>query len=112
MKLAIPVTNGQVSPHFGHCEQFALFVIDDSTKKVSSKEMLVPPPHEPGLLPAWLGKQDVTMIITGGMGSRAQGLFQQNNIEVIMGVAEDDPDKVVQDYLEGTLSSGSNICDH
>ena len=112
MKLGIPVTNSKVSPHFGHCEQFAIFDIDEQNKKVLGKELVTSPAHEPGLLPAWLAEQGVSMVITGGMGSRAQGLFQQNNIGVIMGIAEEEPDKVVLDYLNGTLSSGSNTCDH
>lgn len=112
MKLAIPVTNGKVSPHFGHCEQFALFDIDEQNKKVVKKILVTSPAHEPGLLPAWLAEQGVTIVITGGMGSRAQGLFQQNNIGVVMGVEEGEPDKVVLAYLNGILKSGGNACDH
>ena len=112
MRLAIPVVNSKVSPHFGHCEQFALFDVDEQSKQVLYKNLVTSPQHEPGLLPAWLAEQGVTVVITGGMGSRAQGLFQQNNISVVLGVPDEDPDKVVLDYLNSTLSPGSNICDH
>jgi ATP-binding protein involved in chromosome partitioning len=70
------------------------------------------PPHEPGLLPGWLAKQGVNLIIAGGMGSRAQGLFQQNRIGVVTGAMESDPEKAVLSYLNGTLTTGSNVCDH
>ena len=52
------------------------------------------------------------MVIASGMGSRAQGLFNQNRIGVIIGALEVDPEKAVLNYLNGTLATGGNICDH
>ncbi len=52
------------------------------------------------------------MVIASGMGSRAQSLFQQNQIQVIIGALEDDPEKAVRNYLNGRLATGDNICDH
>jgi predicted Fe-Mo cluster-binding NifX family protein len=101
-----------LSAHFGHCENFALFDVDEQSKKILKKELVQPPPHEPGLLPKWLAEQGVNFIIAGGMGSRAQGLFQQNNIGVVMGTMESDPGKAVQNYLDGCLATGDNFCDH
>ena len=31
MTVAIPVSGGKLSPHFGHCEQFALFAVADKS---------------------------------------------------------------------------------
>ena len=112
MRYAVPVSNGKLSAHFGHCERFAIMDVDESTKAITGKEMLTPPPHEPGVLPAWLADQGVAVVIAGGMGSRAQGLFQQNRIRVIVGAAAENPEKVVLDYLQGSLVVGDNACDH
>ena len=112
MKYAIPVTGGMMSPHFGHCEQFALFDVDEQKKEITGKELVASPGHQPGLLPEWLAEQGVEMVIAGGMGSRAQVLFQQNGIGVVLGALESDPEKAVLGYLEGRLVSGDNICDH
>ena len=112
MKFAVPVTGGMLSAHFGHCEHFALFDVDEQSKKILKKELVQPPPHEPGLLPKWLAEQGGNFIIAGGMGSRAQGLFQQNNIGVVMGTMENDPEKAVLNYLDGCLTTGDNFCDH
>jgi ATP-binding protein involved in chromosome partitioning len=112
MRYAIPVTGGTVSPHFGHCEQFALIDVDEDKKEIIKKELVPSPGHEPGLLPQWLAEQGVSFVIAGGMGSRAQNLFQQNNIGVIIGTMEDDPEKAVLSYLDGKLATGDNICDH
>jgi predicted Fe-Mo cluster-binding NifX family protein len=46
------------------------------------------------------------------MGMRAQGLFQENGIQVVIGALESDPEKAVLSYLSGKLATGNNICDH
>jgi len=112
MKYAVPVSGGMVSPHFGHCEQFALIDVDEGKKQILKKELVNSPVHEPGLLPQWLADKGVSLVIAGGMGSRAQGLFQQNKIGVITGIMESDPEKAVLSHLNGNLTTGDNICDH
>jgi len=112
MKIAIPIAEGKLCMHFGHCEQFALLDVDKKAKKITGKQMLTPPPHEPGVLPKWLHEQGANVIIAGGMGQRAQSLFAENGIKVVVGAPGDEPDKLVISYLEGTLVSGTNVCDH
>ena len=112
MKIAIPLTDGKLCMHFGHCEQFALVEADESTKTISGTEFLTPPAHEPGVLPRWLHEQGANVIIAGGMGQRAQGLFAQNGIAVIVGAPGDTPEKIVSSFLNGTLEVGNNVCDH
>ncbi|MBN1190921.1 MAG: NifB/NifX family molybdenum-iron cluster-binding protein [Dehalococcoidales bacterium] len=111
-KYAVPVSGGELCPHFGHCEQFAIIDVDETSKGIISKNIVPSPGHEPGFLPQWLAQQGVNKVIAGGMGSRAQGLFQQNNIEVIVGAMESDPEKAVLSYLNGELATGGNSCDH
>lgn len=112
MRYAIPVSDGVVATHFGHCEQFALIDVDEARKAIVGKEIIPSPGHEPGLLPVWLAEKGVSVIIAGGMGSRAQNLFKQNRIKVIIGALEGDPERAVLDYISGTLATGDNICDH
>jgi len=112
VRYAIPVSGGIVATHFGHCESFVLIDVDTQKKEITKKEIVSSPGHEPGLLPAWLAGEGVSVVIAGGMGSRAQDIFRQNNITVIIGTTESDPEKAVMSYLNGTLSAGDNICDH
>jgi len=112
MKLAIPVNNGVLSAHFGHCEQFALIEVDEKNKSILHKELVASPGHQPGFLPPWLAKQGVQVVIAGGMGGSAISLFQQNGINVLLGAPAIDPEKVVIDYLNGNLVTGDNRCDH
>ncbi len=112
MRIAIPLAGGKLSAHFGHCEQFAVIDADAEAKSITGQELLTPPAHEPGVLPRWLSEQNVQLIIAGGMGQRAQGLFTQNGIEVLVGAPGGDPSELVLAYLNGQLTCGENVCDH
>ena len=112
MKIAIPVAKGRLCMHFGYCDQFALIEVDDASKTIAGTSHLTPPPHEPGLLPRWLNEQGANVIIAGGMGQRAQGLFSQNEIKVVVGAPADTPEQLATAYLNGTLETGDNVCDH
>jgi ATP-binding protein involved in chromosome partitioning len=112
LKIAVPTAAGWLCQHFGHCEQFALLDVDTENKTILKTTMVVPPPHEPGLLPTWLQEQGVDVIIAAGMGSRAQGLFLGKGIHVVTGASSEAPEKVVGEYLRGELMTGANVCDH
>jgi ATP-binding protein involved in chromosome partitioning len=112
MKIAVPVTGGVLSSHFGHCEQFVTFDVDADGKTIRNRQTLTPPPHEPGTFPKWLHEQGATVIIAGGMGSRAQSLFDQNGIRVVVGASNGEPYKLARDFLDGHLETGANVCDH
>jgi predicted Fe-Mo cluster-binding NifX family protein len=64
------------------------------------------------VLPRWLKGLGVHVIIAGGMGGRARDLFAENGIEVVTGAPPEAPEVVVRDYLQGTLVTGPNACDH
>jgi len=112
MRIAIPLVQGKLSLHFGHCDQFAIFDIDDNLKKVINRKDATPPGHEPGVLPRWLHENNVSVIIAGGMGQRAQQLFTQNDIKVVVGASSGTPEELVSAFLQDTLETGDNICDH
>ncbi len=110
MKIAIPTAQGKLCAHFGHCETFAMVEVEG--RDILGTEQLDPPPHEPGVLPRWLAEQGANVIIAGGMGQRAQALFTQQGIEVVVGAAPEAPEKLVENWLEGRLETGQNACDH
>jgi predicted Fe-Mo cluster-binding NifX family protein len=112
MRIAIPLANGRLSAHFGHCERFALVDVDRAAKTLLKREDIDAPPHQPGLLPPWLAERGVNLIIAGGMGQRALSLFTEQNIQVVVGAPAETPEKLVANYLAGTLREGENICDH
>jgi len=110
IKFAIPVSGGKLCSHFGHCDQFVL--IETENQEIKAQSMLTPPPHEPGVLPKWLHELGADVVIAGGMGARAQQLFEQKGIKVITGAPMDFPHALVNQYLSERLITGENICDH
>jgi predicted Fe-Mo cluster-binding NifX family protein len=110
MKIAIPIADGKLTAHFGHAAEFAIVHVED--QEITGKELLTPPPHEPGVLPRWLHELGVNVIIAGGMGQKALALFGDNGIKVVIGAGNLTPEELVKQYLPNTLVTGQNVCDH
>ncbi|MBO8158233.1 NifB/NifX family molybdenum-iron cluster-binding protein [Thermosyntropha sp.] len=109
MKIAVACMGNKVSEHFGHCEDFAVFKVENG--QIVAKEVIPNPEHQPGFLPGFLKKQGVDVVITGGMGSRAKELFAEKNIKTVTGVSGE-AEEVVQKYLAGNLVSTDETCQH
>ncbi|MDY6910895.1 MAG: NifB/NifX family molybdenum-iron cluster-binding protein [Chloroflexota bacterium] len=111
MRYGIPVSNGMLDPHFGHCEAFALIDVDVENKVILNKEIIPSPGHEPGVLPGWLANQGASVVIAGGMGGRAVDLFKDNNIEVVIGAQVMEPEKAVLEHVNEILISSGSACE-
>ncbi len=107
---AIPTLAGKSCAHFGHCKSFAIVPVDGD--KLGEVQFLDPPTHQPGTYPRFLADQGVDIVIAGGMGVMAQNLFRQNNIEIHMGVGEEEPHLLVEQFLQNDLQTGENLCNH
>ncbi|WP_029898201.1 NifB/NifX family molybdenum-iron cluster-binding protein [Desulfohalovibrio reitneri] len=112
MRIAIPTAEGVLCAHFGHCREFALMDVDPEAKTVASCTFETPPPHEPGVLPAWLADKGVEVVIAGGMGQRARDLLDQRGVKTVVGAQGGKPEEVAASWLGGTLEVGANLCDH
>ena len=109
MKIAIAKDGNRVSEHFGHCEGYAIFDVENTV--IFRQDDLANPGHEPGRLPAFLSGHGVNLVIAGGMGPRAIELFERNGIAVILGVSGN-VEYVAQDYIAGRLETGESSCHH
>lgn len=110
-KIAVPVNEiGLLDAHFGHCKFFALLIVEGD--KIVAEDKIVPPPHEPGVLPRWLAEKSVTDIIAGGMGQKAIELFNQSGVNVFVGAPQLSAVELVEGHLQGTLSFTANYCNH
>jgi predicted Fe-Mo cluster-binding NifX family protein len=107
MKLVIPTDGNSVSGHFGRCPLFTIVEIESNT--VINKEVIENPGHSPGFLPKFFNENGVGCIIAGGMGMSARSLFNQFNIEQVLGVSGTIED-VVERYISGSLESGPSSC--
>jgi len=112
MKIAIPTANSLLCPHFGHCDEFTFISLNPDTKEITATEVIPAPEHEPGLLPRWVHERGASLVIAGGMGVRAQDIFAQNGVQVVVGAPVAAPAEIVKAYLDDTLEAGTNLCDH
>ncbi len=108
MKIAVAVDNNIVTEHFGHCEYFLVYQVEDNKK--TGSEILKNPPHQRGFLPKFLKENGIDVVITGSMGEMAQKILKGFGIEVICGVTGSATD-VVDGYLAGTLESTAGNCE-
>lgn len=111
-RIAIPTYQGKLCAHFGHCEAFTILDIDTETMQVTSRQAVTPPEHAPGVYPRWVKGLGADTVIAGGMGARAQALFVDQGIEVIVGAQAGGPEQIALDYVQGRLTTGDNVCDH
>lgn len=107
MRIAVASMGYMVAGHFGHCENFNIYESTDGN--ITSEQSIPNPGHKPGFLPNFLGDMGVEVIIAGGMGGGAVEIFNQRNIEVIVG-AKGDTKEAVSRYLRGELKSTGSIC--
>jgi predicted Fe-Mo cluster-binding NifX family protein len=110
MRIAVPTVDGKLCMHFAHSQQFIL--IDVEGGEIKNIKAATPPSYAPGALPRWLHEQSADVIIANGMGMRAQNLFSESGIAVVIGAPMLEPEEVVKQYINGTLEVGENVCDH
>lgn len=109
-KIAIPVERGALSPHFGHCEHFAIIEVNEG--RIIGIETHVPPEHAPGLYPQWIAGLGVSDVIAGGMGRKAIALFNNQKINVFLGAQLKSPEVIAEAFLRDELSLSANTCNH
>ncbi len=111
MKIAVPLAEGILSAHFGHCTQVAVFDADSETRTVRGRQDVPAPVHEPGVFPVWLAGLGVDVILAGGMGSRARDLFAEHGVGVVTGVTGEHPCDLVAAFLADELVSRPHFCE-
>jgi len=85
--------------------------VDIEDGETAHREYLPNPGHAPGLLPAYLAERGVHCIVAGGMGPRAQALFDEKQIQTIVGIAGTVDDAVAA-LERGDLRAGETMCEH
>lgn len=107
MKIAVASEDGKVAEHFGHCSEFMIYKTEDG--KIVKEETVANPGHKPGFLPNFLADRGVKVIISGGMGSGALEIFNDRDVEVVVGTTGK-AKEAVEKYLRGDLESTGSVC--
>ncbi len=106
MKIAVASNQGIVSGHFGKSLGFDIF--EGEGKELKALKTLTNDGHEAGI--QQLVREDVDVLIVGGMGQKAMDKLKETNIEVICG-AEGETFDAARSCLDGTLTSKGSLCE-
>ncbi len=112
MRIAISTDDNRgldsvVSPHFGRCPYYVLVDVEGrEVRQVGAVENPYYGHHQPGQVPAFIESQGADVMLAGGMGRRAIGLFQQCGIEAVTG-ASGTVRHALEQYLGGALQGAA-----
>ncbi len=107
MRIAVTYENGEIFQHFGHTEQFKIYDVEDG--KIISSEVVDAGGSGHGALAGVLSTLKVDALICGGIGVGAVTALQNAGIQ-ILGGAEGEADKCVEEFLGGRLHFGASGC--
>jgi len=109
MRIAVPVTDGRIPNHLGHCQAF-LFV-DVELGQIRSERELPNPGHGPGGPPPhFLARERADQVLAWGMPPHARSVLAEAGIRVQLG-ATGDARQAVRDFLAGTLTLTTEALD-
>ncbi len=106
-RVAIPVVNQKLSEYFGQCSHYEIFEIDG--RQINHHNIDVAPMTELADLPSWSSAQGITDIIVHKVDKRIISLFLAHKINLFVGVNINTPHMLIEDYLNGKLTSNKNI---
>lgn len=110
-KIAVPTREGYIDDHFGHCDHYTIYTIND--KQIVDKSTL-PSPQGCGCksgIATELAAIGVTVMLAGNMGEGAKNKLSASGIAVIRG-CRGSIDTVVTEYLCGKISDSGDACSH
>lgn len=110
MKIALPSFQNQVDEHFGHCECFTVFTIDEQ-HQITSEETVASPAGCgcKSNIAGTLAQMGVKMMLAGNMGQGAVSVLSRCGIDVLRGCSGN-VRKVAESWLAGTLEDTGIAC--
>ena len=108
--IALPVKEKKLSPHFGLCSHFKFYYEKNGT--IFKEDLITAPAQLPDLIPNWLIEKGVTDVIAAGIGLKPIEILNQHKINVFVGVKMKDLNELVREFMDGTLETNGNLCDH
>lgn len=110
-KVAVPVTGAKrIDDHFGHCEFYAVFTINEGNAIVN--EEVLASPQGCGCksnIASVLAANGVSTMLAGGIGAGAINVLAMNGIEVVRG-CNGDAREAVEKFVNGQLIDSGESC--
>lgn len=109
MKIALPTNQNLIDAHFGHCEYFTVFTVENN--EIVNQE-IVSSPAGCGCksnIAQTLADMGVKVMLAGNMGDGAVNVLHTSGIEVVRGCSGD-VKAVALKYLEGSVADSGDSC--
>lgn len=112
MKIAIPTRNYIVDDHFGHCEYYTIFTVDEN-KQITCTETQASPEGCgcKSNIASVLEDKGVNLMLAGNMGEGAKSTLEAHHIQVVRGCTGP-VEAVINDWLQGKISDSGDSCQH
>ena len=113
MKIAVPTRGMSVDGHFGHCEMYTVFTVNENS--TIEKSEVIQSPEGCGCksdIAAILQNEGVKVMLAGNMGEGALNVLNRHGITVYRGCSGN-VRELAEAYLKGTIyDSGENCHQH
>ncbi|MBC3803041.1 dinitrogenase iron-molybdenum cofactor biosynthesis protein [Acetobacterium fimetarium] len=111
MKIALPTRQNIIDSHFGHCEYYTVFTIDDSNKEIINQEIITSPAGCgcKSNIASTLSEMGVNLMLAGNMGEGAVNVLNRSGIEVLRGCSGD-VKEVALNWLAGAVVDSGELC--
>ena len=110
MKIALPSRLNQVDEHFGHCDYFTVFTVNERNEITA--EETVAAPADCGCrsnIAETLARMGVRMMLAGNMGQGAVNVLNSRGIDVLRGCSGN-VKQVAEHWLSGNLKDSGVAC--
>jgi predicted Fe-Mo cluster-binding NifX family protein len=110
MKIAVPTRGTIVDEHFGHCEFYTVFSINE--KQVIVNTDILPSPQGCGCksnIASVLRQTGIEILLAGSMGDGAVNVLQSQGITVYRGCSGD-VRAVAESFLQGSIADSGESC--
>lgn len=112
MKIALPTRGNFIDDHFGHCESFTVFTINENDA-IENREV-IPSANGCGCksgIATVLRQKGVEIMLAGNMGDGAKNVLERNDIAVFRGCSGN-AEEVTKAFLRGELNDSGESCAH
>lgn len=112
LKIAIPTQDNKVDDHFGHCDHYTVYTINED-KNIESKERLESPQGCgcKSNIASVMQEMGITVMLAGNMGMGAFNKLTEHGISVIRG-CKGNIEEVLNGYLNGSIVDSDESCKH
>lgn len=103
IKVAIPVSGNLLSESYSECSYYEIYEINEEA--VVSRKEDVHPQNVLNDMSKWVERTGITDVIVHGIDKTSMKYFANTKVNLFVGVDIHTPEKLIDEYLKGTLRS-------